>query len=266
MRQGLKEDIKNWTGIEVSYVGSITRKCNGLVNESISPNLKRRVMMYDFNEELNNVLGYEINPHLYTNVGDYISDVCDIMVNNLIDGISDYAPTPKEKDELYYYFVGQFSSKIKKEYDKTIKQITNESVKKIIITETQYKKLFEQKLSKIEMFQELIDEKLEHIKNTCENNILLNDVSLTSCEYVDIIESIKVVDVDVMTGERTDMEGKLYDTTPSIYIKIIINYFNIRSYYDFDDVTYDIKYGLKKSTGLPLIFDYRTNNLNKMKQ
>jgi hypothetical protein len=270
MIQGLKEAIKNWTGIEVSYVGSITRKCNGLVNESISPNLKRRVMMYDFNEELNNVLGYEINPHLYTNVGDYISDVCDIMVNNLIDGISDYAPTPKEKDELYYYFVGQFSSKIKKDYDKTIKQITNESVKKIIITETQYKKLFEQKLSKIEMFQELIDEKLEYIRGFCDKDLdaenYSGDVGFESCDEVEIIDSIKVDEVNMMTGARTDMDGNMYDSTPSIYVKLIINYSSLRDRYDFDAVTYDIKYGLKKSTGLPLILDYRTNNLNKMKQ
>lgn len=267
MKQGLKSEIRKYLGLDVE-VGITFEDCSDAdsINESISQNFKRRLLTYDFDEEIKNIFDYEINAYLYTNLSDFISDVCDILSNNLIDSISDYTPTPKEKDELYYYFVGQFSNKIKQEYVKTLKNRANESVKKIIVTETQYKRLFEEKKTKKEMFQELIDEKLEYIKNSCEKHIIPNDISFTSCDFVDMIESIKVVEVDTMTGARTDMEGNLYDTTPSIYIKVMINYSTIRNYYDFDDVIYDIKYGLKKSTGLPLVFDYRTNNLNQNKE
>jgi hypothetical protein len=267
MKQGLKSEIRKYLGLDVE-VGITFEDCGDAdsINESISQNFKRRLLIYDFDEEIKNIFDYEINTYLYTNLGDFISDVCDILANNLIDSISDYTPTPKEKDELYYYFIEEFSNKIKQEYVKTLKNRANKSVKQIIVTETQYKRLFEEKKPKKEMFQELIDEKLEYIKNSCEKDIIPNDISFTSCEFVDMIESIKVVEVDTMTGARTDMEGNLYDTTPSIYIKVMINYSTIRNYYDFDDVIYDIKYGLKKSTGLPIVFHYRTNNLNQNKE
>jgi hypothetical protein len=63
------------------------------------------------------------------------------------------------------------------------------------------------------------------------------------------------------------MDGNLYDVTPSIYIKLTINYSNIRNHYHFDNIVYDLKHILKKSTGgLPIVFDYRTKNLNKNKE
>ena len=267
MKQGLKSEIRKYLGLDIE-VGITFEDCgdDNSINESISQNLKRRLSSYDFDEEIKNIFDYEINAYLYSNLGDFISDVCDILVNNLIDSISDYTPTPKEKDDLYYYFVEEFSNKIKQEYIKTLKNRANESVKKIIVTETQYKRLFEEKKPKKELFQELINEKLEYIKKSCEKDIIPNDISFTSCEWADMIESITVDEINMMTGARTDMEGNLYDTTPSLYIKVIINYSTIRNYYDFDNVIYDIQYGLKKSTGLPLVFTYRTNNLKQNKE
>ena len=82
-----------------------------------------------------------------------------------------------------------------------------------------------------------------------------------------MIDSIKVDEVNMMTGARTDMDGNMYDSTPSIYVKLMINYSNLRDRYDFDEITYDLRHILKKSTGgLPIIFDYRTNNINKIKE
>ena len=77
-----------------------------------------------------------------------------------------------------------------------------------------------------------------------------------------MIESIKVDEMNMMTGARTDMYGNKYDSTPSIFIKLTINYQTIRNYHDFDEVIFDIKHMLRKSTGgLPIVLDYRTNNL-----
>lgn len=145
-----------------------------------------------------------------------------------------------------------------------------ESKKKIIITESQYNRLFEQKTSKLDMFQELINDKLEYIRKRCyvpNHEILPSDISFNSCDVIDIVDSIKVDEVNMMTGARTDMSGNMYDSTPSIYIKITIYYSSIKHQYIFDDLVYDIKHMLKKSTGrLPIIFDYRMNNINKMKE
>lgn len=272
MKQGLRELINNYLGLYNIQVGITFEDCGikDSINEEISPRLKRRITLYDFNEELRNVLDYEINAYLYTNVSDFISDVCDTMYNNLVDSFRDYKPTPKENDELYYFLVYQFSEKIKNYYDRTLKRRANESVKKIIVTESQYKRLFEQKQTKIEMFQDLINDKLEYIRGFCNEDLSAEnyggDVGFGSCDNVAVIDSIKVDEVDTMTGARTDMSGNLYDSTPSIYIKFTINYDAIITQYDFDDVVYDLKHMLRKSTGgLSIVFDYRTKRLNSIK-
>jgi len=122
--------------------------------------------------------------------------------------------------------------------------------------------------SKVEIFQDLINEKLEDIKNQCED--LLNDnfnVGFQSCDDIEIIDSIVVNEVEMMRAGRTDMYGNMHDVTSSVYIKLTINYSNIKDVNDFDDLTYDLKWMLKNSTGgLPIVFDYRTNNLNKIKE
>jgi hypothetical protein len=264
MKQGLKNEIKKFLGLDVE-VGITFKDCGieDSINEDISQKLKRRLTTYDFKEELKNVLDYEINAYMYSKSGYFISDVCDNLVNNLIDSIPDYTPTPKEKDDLYYYFVDQFSGAIEMEYNETKKRRADESVKKIIVTESQYKRLFEQKQSKIDLFQDLINNKLEYISGFCNESLSADDyggdVGFASCDDIAVIDSIKVDEVNMMTGARTDMSGNLYDSTPSIYIKLTIDYSDIKSRSNFDDIVYDLKHILKKSTGgLPIVFDYRT--------
>jgi len=136
---------------------------------------------------------------------------------------------------------------------------------KILVTESQYQRLFEQKKPKIEVFQELIDDKLNNIRELCDESLPFYDINY--CTIVDMIDLIKVDEVNMMTGARTDMEGNMYDSTPSIYVKLTINFTNIKEYIDFDDIVYDLKHFLRKSTGgLPIVLDYRINNLNKNRE
>ena len=127
-----------------------------------------------------------------------------------------------------------------------------------------------EKQSKKELFQELIDEKLQYIKDSCQDinyQTFPSDVGFTSCEFADMIESIDVTEVNMMTGSRTDMYGNMYDTTPSVFIKLMVNYRTIRNYYNFDEIIYDIKHMLRKSTGgLPIVLDYQVNNLKTDKE
>jgi len=134
---------------------------------------------------------------------------------------------------------------------------------KYIITESQYKNLIEQKMSKKEMFQELINDKLEYIKKNCEeydSNSYDNGIGIGTCDVVDIVDNIVVDEVNMMSSARTDMEGNMYDVTPAIYLKLIINLHSATKIYDFDDLVYDLKHMLRKSTGMMIVFDYRVNN------
>ena len=142
---------------------------------------------------------------------------------------------------------------------------------KILVTESQYQRLFEQKKPKIEVFQDLIDNGLEYIRGFCDKDLdaenYSGDVGFGSCDVVYIIDSIKVNEVNMMKGARTDMEGNMYDSTPSIYVKLTINFSHIREYVDFDDIVYDLNHFLRKSTGgLPIVLDYEINNLNKNRE
>ncbi len=191
----------------------------------------------------------------------------------------------KDKDGFYVALVDLFGEYLANIYHKECgKGYKNESIinwelwnkskganKKIIVTESQYKRLFEQKKSKVEMFQDLINDKLEYIRGFCNKDLdtenYSGDVGFEACAEVEMIDSIKVDEVNMMTGARTDMDGNMYDSTPSIYVKLMINYSNLRDRYDFDEITYDLRHILKKSTGgLPIVFDYRTNNISKIKE
>ena len=123
--------------------------------------------------------------------------------------------------------------------------------------------LTEQRLSKKELFQGLIDEKFEYIKKHCgEYNAdnYPNDIGIGTCDIADVIDNIVVDEINMISGARTDMDGNMYDTTPGIYLKLIINLHSAKKIYDFDDLVYDLKHMLRKSTGIMVVFDYRVNN------
>ena len=126
------------------------------------------------------------------------------------------------------------------------------------------KNLTEQKLSKKDLFQEMINEKLEYIYGFCDKTLpsenYSGDVGFGSCDVIDMIDKIVVDEVNMMSSARTDMEGNMYDTTPGIYLKLIINLHSATIIYDFDDLIYDLKHLLRKSTGIMVVFDYRVNN------
>lgn len=126
------------------------------------------------------------------------------------------------------------------------------------------KNLTEQKLSKKDLFQEMINEKLEYIYGFCDKTLpsenYSGDVGFGSCDVIDMIDKIVVDEVNMMSSARTDIEGNMYDTTPGIYLKLIINLHSATKIYDFDDLIYDLKHLLRKSTGIMVVFDYRVNN------
>jgi hypothetical protein len=270
MRQGLQEDIKNWTGVDVPYVGSTAKKCDNSkdINESISTYLRRRLSFEDMKQDIDNLVDYELNPCEFSDIGEFVAEACDMLAHNYLE---DLQVSSKDKDGFYIALVDLFGKHLVNVYKERCIEGIKESKKRIIVTESQYKRLFEQKKSKVEMFQDLINDKLEYIRGFCNKDLdtenYSGDVGFEACAEVEMIDSIKVDEVNMMTGARTDMDGNMYDSTPSIYVKLMINYSNLRDRYDFDEITYDLRHILKKSTGgLPIVFDYRTNNISKIKE
>ena len=270
MRQGLQEDIKNWTGVDVPYVGSTAKKCDNSkdINESISTYLRRRLSFEDMKQDIDNLVDYELNPCEFSDIGEFVAEACDMLAHNYLE---DLQVSSKDKDGFYIALVDLFGKHLVNVYKERCIEGIKESKKRIIVTESQYKRLFEQKKSKVEMFQDLINDKLEYIRGFCNKDLdtenYSGDVGFEACAEVEMINSIKVDEVNMMTGARTDMDGNMYDSTPSIYVKLMINYSNLRDRYDFDEITYDLRHILKKSTGgLPIVFDYRTNNISKIKE
>ena len=253
----------------IQSLETIAKKCDNTkdINESISTHLRRRLSFETMKQDIDNLVDYELNPCEFNDVGDFIGEACDLLVYNYLE---DLQVSSKDKDGFYIALVDLFGKHLVNVYKKRCVKGLKESKKRIVVTESQYKRLFEEKQSKKELFQELIDEKLQYIKDSCQDinaETFPSDVGFTSCEFADMIESIDVTEVNMMTGSRTDMYGNMYDTTPSVFIKLMVNYRTIKNYYNFDEIIFDIKYMLRKSTGgLPIVLDYQVNNLKTDKE
>jgi hypothetical protein len=239
------------------------------IDETISAYLRRRLSFDKMKEDMDNIVDYHLDPCEFSDIGDFVAEACDMLAYNYLE---DLQVSDKDKDGFYFAMVDLFGKHLVDLYKKRCVQGLNESKKRIIITESQYNRLFEQKKSKVDLFQELINDKLGYIRDFCNKDYLdlenySGEVGFETCDEFEIIDSINVDEVNMIAGTRTDMDGNMYDSTPSIYVKLVINYSNIRDRYDFDEIMYDLRNILKKSTGgLPIVFDYRTNNTNKNKE
>jgi len=108
---------------------------------------------------------------------------------------------------------------------------------KIIITESQYKMLLE---SNFESMQSLIDMAFEDLKEDCENY----DLNSYICEEVEVIEKIKVVDVQkVFVKTQTTKEDFF------LHIKIDVDYNYIREYRDLSDFEIQLQWATKQIIG-----------------
>jgi hypothetical protein len=133
-------------------------------------------------------------------------------------------------------------------------------MKKIIITESQYQRIFEEKKSKTELFQEMITNEFDNIKAGCESFDFLrlpDGISYDTCIDSEVIDNIKVDEVKMMSSSPTKMDG-----TPSLYIKLTINCSTPNPKTEFDSIVYDLKQLLvRKTGGIPLSVDYQINTM-----
>jgi hypothetical protein len=131
---------------------------------------------------------------------------------------------------------------------------------KYILTESQYNLILEsQKHEKF--FQELIDSNLKIIRYECDkdNEYSVRDVSDYTCDQVDLIERIKVIDADWVSIKHSNREQE----EKYMRVKIMIYYSSIRrGDFDADALSYDLERMIRISTGMPFILNYESTNTN----
>jgi hypothetical protein len=124
-------------------------------------------------------------------------------------------------------------------------------MKKIIITESQYQRIFEERKSKTELFQEMITNEFDNIKAGCD-----------TCIDSEVIDNIKVDEVKMMYSSPTKMDGTPHNVTSSLYIKLTINCSVPNPKTEFDAIVFDLKQLLGRNTGgIPLSIDYQINTM-----
>jgi len=124
---------------------------------------------------------------------------------------------------------------------------------KYIITEAQYNTIVESN-KRIEVFQELINKEIVLLREYCGYDPETGDYEDSAedfdlCNQVSTVEDITITNIELIKSEQN----------PKIVIEINIMYDFMR-YKDYDDLIYQLKYILKKSTGLPIDIKYETVN------
>ena len=133
-------------------------------------------------------------------------------------------------------------------------------MKKIIITESQYQRIFEERKSKTELFQEMITNEFDNIKAGYDSFDFLrlpDGISYDTCIDSEVIDNIKVDEVKMISSSPTKMDG-----TSSLYIKLTINCSVPNPKTEFDAIVFDLKQLLvRKTGGIPLSIDYQINTM-----
>ncbi len=238
--------------------------------ENVSPEIRRRLGNLNFDKISGEILNDYFSPCEYDNARELVGDVCDFLKNIVVEKIEEdgIKIDAKQTDALFYYFVDTYG-KLLLDYHKKKCNKLKESKKKIIVTESQYKRLIEQKNTKIEVFQKLIDKSLDYIGQFCNESLsaedYAGDIGFDSCEFLETIDGIKIDKLEVGQVGGSNSSNELVKPTIFIHLYLTINYHTIGTMTDFDGILYDIKTFLRKKTGVDVIFTYTTHNLNTNK-
>ena len=104
--------------------------------ETISTYLRRRMSMDVMKGEMDAIIEYHIFPCEFKNAGDFVAEACDMMTYGYLEDINVSA---EDTDSFYYHMVDLFGDYLVNHYNKKCsKKLRTESVRKIIITESQF--------------------------------------------------------------------------------------------------------------------------------
>jgi hypothetical protein len=131
---------------------------------------------------------------------------------------------------------------------------------KYIVTESQYNLILESK-KYIQLFQDLIDSKLDILRKECEGgaDVYVGNSGAESCNQIELIDKVKVTDAEWVTIKHSNRPQE----EKYMSVKIMIYYSSIRrGDLDADDLTYDLERMIRISTGMPFILNYQSTNTN----
>ena len=131
---------------------------------------------------------------------------------------------------------------------------------KYIVTESQYNLILESK-KYIQLFQDLIDSKLDVLRKECEDgaDVYEGNSGAESCNQIELIDEVKVTDAEWVTIKHSNRPQE----EKYMSVKIMIYYSSIRrGDLDADDLTYDLERMIRISTGMPFILNYESTNTN----
>jgi len=132
---------------------------------------------------------------------------------------------------------------------------------KYIITEKQYNLILESQ-KYVQVFQELIDEKLVYIRQVCDraSDEYEGDVGHESCNQIESIEKIEVLSAEwfIVKHSNKPKEEKI------LGVKVMIYYSSLfKGEPNFDDLIYDLRQIIRKPTGIPFVLNYESTNTRK---
>jgi hypothetical protein len=131
---------------------------------------------------------------------------------------------------------------------------------KYIVTESQYNLILESK-KYIQLFQDLIDSKLDVLRKECEGgaDVYVGNSGAESCNQIELIDKVEVTDAEWVTIKHSNRPQE----EKYMSVKIMIYYSSIRrGDLDADDLTYDLERMIRISTGMPFILNYDSTNTN----
>ena len=125
---------------------------------------------------------------------------------------------------------------------------------KYLITERQYRLLTES--SKIELFQEILDEEFNMIKTACEDissETFPDYISFNDCDEIAIVENIEILSAEYKKDKNL------------FQLNLKINY-RALSHNDFIELSYTLEQRMKRRTGMKFwLVEEENNNLNTNK-
>ena len=130
--------------------------------ETISTYLRRRMSMDVMKGEMDIIIEYHMLPCEFENAGDFVAEACDMMTYGYLEDID---VSSKDRDSFYYHMVDLFGDYLVNHYNKKCsKKLRTESVRKIIITESQFEQIIPNSVRR--RLSEISDVLYEMLNNT----------------------------------------------------------------------------------------------------
>ena len=99
----------------------ITERQEDLLKEGLPITLRRRFNFKMIKDHLDFTVLESINPCDYNTVGDFIGEMCDMMVDDILEDYeyeTGQSVGSKIKDDLYYFMTDNFADYLQEIYDK----------------------------------------------------------------------------------------------------------------------------------------------------